>query len=100
MCSPCDFPLVSQSDAQQNPDPTPVNALIAASLRLEDDLDVNCDLGSNLGFSFINLITLNLRGFKSNCNCVSYLCNSVNSLILCVSEHWLHSYEHAILSSV
>ena len=47
----------------------------------------------------IHLIAINVRGIKSNIDFLLYLINQYSSpLILCISEHWLHSYEASYLS--
>ena len=55
---------------------------------------VDCDS------KLITLISYNVRGIKSNSEYVCYLLSSYCPLILCFSEHWLHSFEVSIVSDL
>ena len=50
----------------------------------------------------IYLITLNVCGFISNIDYINYLVRHHNELplILCISEHWLHTYDSHSISLV
>ena len=46
-------------------------------------------------------MALNIRGFKANIDYVNHIFNSSSlPLILCVSEHWLHTFDHHLLSTI
>ena len=48
------------------------------------------------------MISFNTRGLKSNIDYVRDLCHNNNNfpLVLCLSEHWLHSYDLHVLSTI
>ena len=48
----------------------------------------------------VNLLSFNVRGFKSNVDYIKRLISIYNNshpLVLCISEHWLYSYDSVLL---
>ena len=48
----------------------------------------------------ICIVAINVRGIKSNIDYIHYLISHyTHPLIMCISEHWLHSYDLSYLFS-
>ena len=52
---------------------------------------INCDS------LLINLLSLNVRGLKANSDYVRLLLSDYCPVILCICEHWLHSFESSLV---
>lgn len=57
------------------------------------------DFSADLGDSTIDLICFNLRSIKPNIPYLKFLCNKYKA-ILCLSEHWLHTFQSSVLSTI